>query len=321
MRVGRRTARSLLVVLAVAVPMAGCPIVEPPAASPYHAGALAPGNRILLTRDPIGSGTILANPGGVTEFPTDPDAARALFFDAISVGNPVNGDYLATIPGTSSNLGLYDAAGSLRLDAGSGLLTWQFSADGSTLVISRHQPTGSIDVYDTATATLVRHIEWAPQGVGYPAIDDVSADGSRFLAHTADLGWGLPGARPVVTASTRGVDPLVPVLPESTQTRGGIRFTSTGRVAHLVNTGATTELRTVAIDGGSPRTVGEFDVVEYRVAAERSGGRILMQTYEPGSSSLSAVLAVDDAPAGVVSVIAGPIPVTERLSRVVLAAP
>lgn len=306
-----RHGRQLAAVAILAVVATACPVDPPAPTSPYHPEALAPGNKIFLNGLPRGGGTILANPGGVTAYPTDAAAGRAVYFDSTLAGSPTSGDHVWTITtNTPATFGIFDGNDQLRLDLGPNTLSWLYSADGSTFGVSRYStvdPIGAwVDIYDAVTLTLRRSFTW-PAGGGFPMIHDLSRDGSRVILRGSDLGF-FSIDRPLLTATTSGTDPLVPVVASTGEEKLAFRLTGAGRVvysAYRPYQHPAYELRSIALDGSDARVLTTYDQAPggLQTAPEIGSGRVLVQMAVAGSSSVWQVVAIEDSAAATQTVV------------------
>jgi len=306
----RRTRRAagLIAMLAIATAAACVPPPEEPT-SPYDHTALAPGNRIYLDVGGPGSPDNLsvANPGGVTSWPSDPAAAEDLRLDTLGLGDPTSGLRFGLIPTPGFHFGIFDEEGELQLDLGPDFGSTLFSADGSTFAVSHmYGPTPQVVIYDTDSLTVRRTIAWDEPMSGRPAIADLSRDGSTILLRGSPPPPQFPGGPvedlPVYTASTSGTDDPVLAVPSTGEVKLELRLTGADRIAYVaevVGPSNVWELRTVGLDGSDPRTLWTVPAfgVGFRVAAEIGTGRLIVEAPTPGSTSLSDLVVVEDSPA------------------------
>jgi hypothetical protein len=297
----------VLAAFAIITIVACAPPPEEPT-SPYDHTALAPGNRIHLDVGGPGSpnNLIVANPGGVSPWPSDPAAAEDLRLDTLGLGDPTSGLRFGPIPTPTFHFGIFDADGELQLDLGPDVGSTLFSADGSAFAVSHmFGPTPQVVIYDTDSLTVRRTIAWDETMPGRPAIADLSRDGSTILLRGSPPPPAFPGGPvedlPMYTASTHGTDDPVLAVPSSDEVKLEIRLTDAGRIAYfaeVVGPVTTWELRTVGLDGSDPRTLWTLPAVGIGVglAAEIGTGRLIVEAPTPGSTSLSDLVVVDDAP-------------------------
>lgn len=319
-RATRRSAAAALSVAALAVAACGVP----PAAPTYRSDALSPGNRIHLDVGGPGSpdNLIVANPGGVSSWPVDPVAAEDLRLDTLGLGDPTSDLRFAPLEGPSFHLGVVDGDGDVVLDLGPGITTLLFSGDGSAFAVSAALvPAPSVVVYDTASMTVRRTIEWDTAAFGLPSVVDLSRDGSTLLISGA-AGPVLPGdpapESTVHVAATTGDEPPTLVLAASGEARSDVRLTATGRIAYLAEVpGPTTtwQLRTVDPDGGDPRTLLSFPAtgIAPNLAAEIGSGRLVVEAPSAGSSTLSDLFTVEDGPSATRRTIASGVEISSTL--------
>jgi hypothetical protein len=280
----------------------------PPPEPTYRPGALSSGNRIYLDVGGPGSpaNLTLANPGGVSPWPADPELAEDLRLDTLGLGDPTSDLRFGPILEPSFHLGIFDGDGTLLLDLGPDFGSTLFSADGSTFAVSNmFGDDPSVVVYDTDTLKERRRFAWDRDLWGRPTVVDLSRDGSTILLRGAPDA-PLPGSpvpdTPILVAATSGDDPPSVAVPSTGEVKFDIRLTSTGRIAYVAEVpGATTswQLRTVAPGGADQRTLLSVPAAgaAINVAAEIDTGRLVVEAPTPGSTTLSDLFTIDDTPA------------------------
>lgn len=319
-RAARGSAIAALSVAALAVTACGVP----PAPPTYRSDALSPGNRIHLDVGGPGSpdNLIVANPGGVSSWPADPVAAEDLRLDTLGLGDPTSDLRFAPLEGPSFHLGVVDGDGEVLLDLGPGVASLLFSADGSTFAVGAAlAPTPAVIVYDTASLTVRRTIEWDTATFGLPSVVDLSRDGSTVLLSGA-AGPVLPGgpapATTIHVAPTAGDEPPTLVLAGTDEVRSDVRLTATGRIAYLAEVPGPTstwQVRTLGADGGAPRTLVSFPAagIAPNLAAELGSGRLVVEAPTAGSSTLSDLFTVEDSPSATRRTIASGVEISSTL--------
>ncbi len=310
----------MVLLLAAAVTACGVP----PAPPTYQSGALAPGNRIHLDVGGPGSpdNLVVANPGGVTGWPDDPEAAEDLRLDTLGLGDPTSDLRFAPLEGPTFHLGVVDGAGDVLIDLGPGISSMLFSADGSTFAVAAaFAPTPAVTIYDTESLSVRRTIAWDTAVLGLPVVVDLSRDGSAILLSGA-LGPVLPGGAAPDTsihiASTTGDDPPTVAVPGTGEVRFDVRLTSTGRIAYVAEVpGATTtwQVRTIDADGGDLRTLLSVPAngIAVNLAAEIGTGRLVVEAPTAGSTTLSDLFTIEDTPAAVRRTIASGVELSSTL--------
>jgi len=300
-------------------------VPDPPGpTSPFDHTALAPGNRIHLDVGGPGSpdNVIVSNPGGVTSWPSDPAAELDLRGDTVGQGDPTSDLRVGPIATPTFHFGLFDGDGNLELDLGPDFGSTLFSADGSTFAIAHaYGPTPQVVIYDVDGLTVRRTIQWGDLP-GRPGIADLSRDGSTILLRGAAPPSSFPGEPvpdlPMYTVSTTGTDEPVPAVPETGEVKLEIRLTDADRIAYVAEVvGPTTtwELRTVGLDGSSPRTLASAPVLGIvpGVAAEIGTGRLVVEWPTAGSTSLSDLFVIEDSVAATRTPIASGVELSSNL--------
>lgn len=297
----RRAAVAVLVGVVAVSASCGPPPPEPT----YRPGALSSGNRIYLDVGGPGSpaNLTLANPGGVSPWPADPELAEDLRLDTLGLGDPTSDLRFGPILEPSFHLGIFDGDGTLLLDLGPDFGSTLFSADGSTFAVSKmFGPDPSVVVYDTDTLTVRRSIPWDADALGRPTVVDLSRDGSTILLRGAPGSpFDPPASAPVFVAATHGDDAPTVAVPPMDEVTYEFRLTSGDRIAYVAEVvGPSTrwELRTIGTDGTDPRTlltVPAFGVA-VNLAAEIGTGRVIVEAPAPGSTVLSDLYVIDDSP-------------------------